>query len=141
VLTQARSSGVGAPNTPAGTFAFGSSVQINEGGNETQIRKGLVGSDQPPEFFVVDFQLLELTVFEQLVREPGVTRPSGVSPLRFSNQRGIQCVSKTRVLAGCASTMRCSCAVPDLGQPTMKTYGFAAISAPAGVLRALGRPG
>jgi hypothetical protein len=46
-------------------------VQINEGGNETQIRKGLVGSDQPPEFFVVELQILEPTVFEQPVREPG----------------------------------------------------------------------
>ena len=62
---------MGAPNTPAGTFAFGPSVQINEGGNETQIRKGLVGSDQPPEFFVVELQILEPTVFEQPVREPG----------------------------------------------------------------------
>ena len=56
----------------------------------------------------------------------GVTRPWGVTPCRFSNRLAIQCVSRVMAICRWASIIRLRSVVPDLGHPTMNTYGFIA---------------
>ena len=70
------------------------------------------------------FSRVNRSYSNRLAINSAVTSPSGVRPVRLRKKRGIQCVSGVIAIAGCASTMRWSSVVPDLGQPTIKTYGF-----------------